>query len=155
LTNGKIMFKIVIQPMLADTIERSGRTLEMSPYALIKNPRFVLLFDAVGATATAFATIFLLAQERIRTGIPAEYLYAMGLAAACFACFDAASLWLHWNSSVSLRIIACANLVYCGLAFVCLYSHRTSLTSLGLAYFCIEIPIVAALAIWEWRIARS
>lgn len=43
------------------------------------NARSVLLVDAVGATVTALATILLLAGERIRTGMPPEFLYAMGL----------------------------------------------------------------------------
>jgi hypothetical protein len=116
------------------------------------NPRNVLLVDAVGATVTALATIFLLAGERIRCGMPTEILHAMVGGAACIASFDLASLWLRANPAVSLRIIACANLSYCVLVAVSLCVYRSTVTSWGLAYFCIEIPIVVALAVWEWRI---
>ncbi len=119
------------------------------------NPRKLLLTDAVGGATTAFATFFLLAGERIKTGMPVELLYAMAMAATSFVCFDVVALLRHIKPAIALRTIACANLTYCILVAVALYVHRSSVTSLGLAYFCIEIPLVATLAVWELKVSAS
>lgn len=132
---------------------KSTLTDRQSQVNLKTNPRFVLLVDAIGATFTALATIFLLAGEMIRTGLPTEFLYAMGVCAACFACFDLAAIWLRLNPAVALGIIACANVSYCVVVEISLWVYRSSLTSLGLWYFCIEFLIVVTFAVWEWRIA--
>jgi len=120
---------------------------------LLLNPRKLLLVDAFGAALTAFATVYLLAEERIRTGMPVGLLYTMAIVAACFVCFDLVAFRRRYDPAIPLHFIACANLSYCILVAASLYVYRASVTSLGLAYFCIEIPIVISLAVLEWNIA--
>jgi hypothetical protein len=47
-----------------------------------------------------------------------------------------------------------ANGSYCVFAVAALWVHRSTVTGLGLLYFCLEIPVIAFIAAWEWRIAR-
>ncbi len=120
---------------------------------MLLNPRTLLLFDAVGAAMTSIATFYLLAGERIKTGMPIGLLNGMAILAACFVCFDLLSLRLRIAPAIALRIIAIANLVYCTLVMVSLYQHQSSVTIVGVAYFCIEVPLVVALSVLEWTVA--
>jgi hypothetical protein len=113
----------------------------------------LLLFDAVGAAVTSIATACLLAGQRIRTGLPVELLYGMAIVAACFACFDLLAFRLRLAPTFALRIIASANLGYCLFVLVSLFQYWGSATLIGIAYFCIEILLVVALAVWEWAVA--
>jgi hypothetical protein len=126
--------------------------LENLKIVLLK-PRALLLIDAVGAAVTTIANVFLLAGQRIDVGLPVEVLYAMAFYAACLVCFDVVALGRRIDPAIALRIIACANLGYCIIVIVALYVYRTSVTRLGFAYFGIEIPILVAIAGWEWTVA--
>ncbi len=121
---------------------------------MLLNPRMLLLIDAGGAAVTSVATFYLLAGQRIETGLPAGLLYAMAFVAACFACFDITALVVRRiDPAIPLRIIACANFSYCILVFVSVCAHRTTVTYLGVVYFCTETLIVLSLAAWEWIVA--
>jgi hypothetical protein len=113
----------------------------------------MLLVDACGAVATAMATYFLLASERLRTGLPPAVLTGMAVAALAFAIFDIVCLLLKRNATDALRVIACCNLLYCGIAGVLLILFWKDVTALGLVYFAVEIAIVVSISIWEWRLA--
>jgi len=122
--------------------------------AFIQKPRSVLLLDLFGAIATSLATSFLLASERLPTGLPTWLLYSMALVAAGFACFDAAAITLSFDVSIALARIAVLNLSYCIAVLIALWVYRQDVTELGFVYFCIEICIVLPLAAWEWTISR-
>lgn len=121
---------------------------------LVRNPRWILLLDAIGAAMTALTAFLLLVTQRLNTGLPTGLLVAMGVAAVGFALFDAAALWLHADPFRSLQAIAMANASYCVFAVAALWVHRSTVTGLGILYFCLEIPVIAFIAAWEWRIAR-
>lgn len=121
---------------------------------LLQSPRRLLLLDAVGALVTALATTLILAPERVRSGLPSELLYVMGAVAGCFACFDVVALHFRLDPSITLRIVACANLSYCAGAAASLYVYHARVTNLGFMYFFIEIPMVVCLAVWEWKSAK-
>ena len=120
---------------------------------MILKPRTLLIVDALGAAITSAATFYLLAGQHIETGLPIGLLNAMAIVAACFACFDVVAIIRCTAPAIPLRIIALANFSYCILVFVSLCIYRNSVSYLGLAYFCIEISIVASLAVWEWIFA--
>ncbi len=61
------------------------------------HPRTLLQLDAFGAGLTALTTFFLLAGERINTGLPSESLVAMSVVAASFLCFDIVALLLAFR----------------------------------------------------------
>lgn len=120
---------------------------------LLQDPRSLLFLDGVGATMTAIATAYLLAGQRIETGLPIGILYTMAFVALCFGGFDFCVLYGRTEPGIGLRAIAVANLCYCLVTMLFLYLFRSSVTGLGFAYFCIEIPIVVSLAIWEGIVA--
>ncbi|XZE33458.1 hypothetical protein SH501x_004242 [Pirellulaceae bacterium SH501] len=113
----------------------------------------MLILDAMGAAATSFATHFLLASERVRTGLPTGTLTVLALAALSFAIFDLVSLAIARSLAIPLRWIACCNLTYCLLTLALVVLHRNTVTPLGLVYFFSEIAIIVPLACWEWRLA--
>jgi hypothetical protein len=116
-------------------------------------PRKLLLLDAAGAGVTAWATYFLLAAERLSTGLPAGLLVSLAIVAACFACYDLVAFFCGFDPAISLRVIACLNVSYCVVVMVALYKYRDQATSLGFAYFFTETALVVSLASWEWMIA--
>lgn len=116
-------------------------------------PRNLLILDAIGAAVTALATYYLLAGERLKTGLPVELCYALAAIALAFSFFDIAALYARIDPSIALRIIACANVSYCILVVALLTINRATVTQLGLAYFCIEAAVVLSLAVLEWKVA--
>ena len=120
----------------------------------MQKPRQVLILDLMGAIVTSLATIFLLASERLPTGLPTWLLYLMALVAIGFVCFDAAAFALFYNLAIALATIAYLNLSYCVTVVFILCVYRRDVTELGFFCFCIEIAIVLPLAAWEWKISR-
>ena len=128
-------------------------------HEFVQKPRRLLLLDFMGAIATSLATMFLLASfllasERLPTGLPTWLLYLMALVAAGLACFDIAAITLSLDVAIALGIIAVLNLSYCIAVLIVLWVYRRDVTELGFVYFCIEIAIVLPLAAWEWTISR-
>jgi hypothetical protein len=119
------------------------------------SPQKLLLVDAVGAAVTAFATYFLLAAERLETGIPTWLLQLLAIVALSFVSFDVVALNRRIDPAVSLRVIAGLNLSYCMIVLASLYVCRRVVTELGWAYFCVEIIIVISLATLELKLAAQ
>ncbi len=122
---------------------------------LATDPKRMLLLDAIGALATALTTYYLLAGERIQTGLPTKLLQSMASVAACFACFDLLSVRLFNNLSIPLRIIAATNLLYVVASIGALIAYRELITALGVAYFSLEAAIIIPLALWEWTLGSK
>ncbi len=120
---------------------------------LLRNPRTLLLCDAVGAAATACATWFLLAGGLLQTGIPVGFLYSMAVVAGVFVLFDVMAYRGYPDAVFALRAIACLNIGYCVFVMTTLLLFRGAVSPLGLGYFFIEIVIVVPLAIWELTVA--
>lgn len=127
------------------------------PYlrASIKEPIVLLVVDLFGAMATSFTMLFLLASERLLTGLPSWLLYSMGLIALGFACIDAAAILRFFEASIALAAIAFLNLGYCVMMLIALFVYRASVTELCWVYCCVEIAIVIPLACWELKIAKQ
>lgn len=123
--------------------------------AILENPRRVLIIDLVGASVTSLLTILLLASGLVPTGLPVWLLYSMALTAGGFACFDIAAYFIVPNTKIALAAIAMLNLAYCiGVIVICAVFFQ-SITLLALLYFAIEIPIILAVASWEFSTARN
>ncbi len=120
---------------------------------MTRRPRDLLLLDGFGAGATALSTYLLFGSGRFDAGLPILLLLAMSAAASGFAVFDLSVWSLRVRPVTPLRIIAGLNALYCGVTMSAMIAYGPRLTTIGALYFGVEIPIVLALAWWEWRIA--
>jgi len=123
--------------------------------AIFLTPRHILVVDLSGAIATTLATVFLLASERLQTGLPSWLLYSMALVAFGFVCVDVAAIFQFLDAPVALATIAYLNVSYCLAVLLVLCVYRMHITKPCLVYFCFEIGIVIPLAWWEWSISRE
>lgn len=87
-------------------------------------------------------------------GMPAEALYILAAIAAVFSLYSLTCSTLdlkRWRGC--LRLIALANLLYCGLTLgVVVYLYPT-LSFLGVGYFAAEMAVVVALGLFEFTVA--
>ncbi|HAS38946.1 MAG TPA: hypothetical protein DCS93_00635 [Microscillaceae bacterium] len=120
------------------------------------SPKKLFLIDGLGAFLTAFTTGVILANLEAHIGMPKNVLYPLAVIACFFAVY---SFWNHLqmvpNWPMFMNIIAIANLVYCSLTLGLAIYHRATVTSLGFAYFGLEVVVVVSLAIFELKTART
>jgi len=120
------------------------------------SPKKLFLIDGLGAFLTAFTIGVILTNLEAYVGMSKNVLYPLAVIACFFAVY---SFWNHLqmppNWPVFMRIIAVANLMYCSLTMGLAIYHRSTITSLGFAYFGLEIVVVVSLAIFELKMART
>ena len=108
----------------------------------------------MGALLSALMLGLVLVRLQSRIGMPAKVLYLLAAIAAVFCIFSLSCCALdvkRWRGC--LRIIACANLLYCCLTLgVVIYLYR-ELSLLGIGYFTAEMAVIVALATFEFRVA--
>ena len=123
---------------------------------LSSNPRLIFLVDGCGAALSAFLLGVVLVKFEDVIGMPRQTLFYLALIAVGFAMysfFNSIRIGKNWRTF--LKIIAFANLSYCALTFGLLFYHQSELTTLGVVYFLLEIPIIVSLAIFELKIAAN
>jgi hypothetical protein len=120
----------------------------------LTQPKKLLLFDALGALATAITIHFVLASEFIATGVPKAWLQVLVLIGLSFLCFDLLAYGYFKPLDIALFTIAGLNGGYCILVAIVLTKNSTTVTWLGWFYFCVEIGIIASFAAWECTVAR-
>lgn len=112
----------------------------------------ILLLDSLGAALSAFLLGVVLPRLESVFRMPKGVLYFLAITACIFATYSLLSYLFSkekWRSY--LRGIALANLIYCSITIgLTIYFHK-EITSLGVAYFTIEVLIVIVLATIEWR----
>lgn len=116
----------------------------------------LFLLDGIGALCTAALLYFLLAGYQHLFGMPLHVLHllsAAGLACAIysFSCY----LLLKKNRQPFLRVIALVNILYCIGTLILIMLYYDLLKPVTLAYFAIEIMIIALLACFELKAAGS
>ena len=120
------------------------------------NPRILFLIDSLGALLSSVMLGLVLVQFEQIIGMPKEVLYYLALAAIVFFLYSfCLFLWFPDNWRGFLRIIAVANLIYCGVTLSLIVFLHTQLTTLGLFYFILEIIVIIVLAMIEWRTSRK
>ena len=120
------------------------------------NPRKLFLIDSFGALITALLLSLVLARFEDTFGMPRKVLYILSGMAGVYCIYSFLCYWhLKNNWSPYLKIIATANLIYCGLTMVLMFYFYQSLTILGLLYFIGEIIIITILALTELDFART
>lgn len=116
--------------------------------------RKLLLLDGFGALLSSFLLGIVLVEYRDIFGMPKEALYVLAFLPCVFALYDFVCYFLVKNNTAFyLKGIAIANLLYCILSIGYMFHHYEQLTLLGYIYFIGELIIVAALAIYEWKVA--
>jgi len=115
---------------------------------LISDPKFVFLFDALGALLTCTLIGGLLATYQSYIGLPSIWLYILASIAAVFTIYSSCcALFLQRKWSPFLKIIITGNTLYTCLTISLIIVYRQELKSLGLAYFIGEIFVLAGV-IW-------
>jgi hypothetical protein len=117
--------------------------------------RGVLRLDGAGALLTAFLLGVVLVRFEPWFGMPRAVLWSLATIALGFASWS----WVHAfrrrsDPRRALRVIAVANLLYCGLSAALVLVFLARLTALGVAWFVGEIVVVATLGLAELRMAR-
>lgn len=122
--------------------------------SFLTHPKKLLLFDALGALATALTIHFVLAGELVATGVPSAWLRVLALIGLSFVCFDLLAYRFLRAQDTPLFTIAGLNIGYCILVAIVLIRNSSTVTWLGWFYFCVELGIIAILAAWECTVAR-
>lgn len=128
-------------PVLNDVLQR-----------IQTRPRLLFLMDAAGALVTATFLILVLSKFETIFRVPLPMLMLLSGMASCFAVYSLGCfLFFPANWRLFLRIIAIANLIYCGITAVLVIRHFSAITLWSVLYFMVEIPIVVALARFELK----
>ncbi len=115
---------------------------------LINNPKFVFLFDALGALLTCTLIGGLLATYQSYIGLPFTWLYILASIAAVFTIYSSCcALFIQKKWSPFLKIIITGNTLYTCLTIALIIIYRQEIKSLGFAYFIGEIFVLAGV-IW-------
>lgn len=116
------------------------------------NPKKLFLIDSLGGLLSAFMLGVALVRFEDTFGMPPRVLYALAFLACLFfvySLFCFLRVTEHWRRY--MKVIAIANLMYCGLTLgLVIYLHQ-ELTTLGMLYFGSEIVMIIGLAMVELK----
>jgi predicted membrane-bound spermidine synthase len=133
-----------------------NRQLHKLAVKLSQQPRKIFLIDALGAMLTATLLAFLLAPFEHFFGMPSHILYFLAMIAMIFACYSLACFFIvKHNWQLFLKIIAIANLMYCVLSVGLVVQYYQVITLWGIVYFSLEVILVVALVILEWKVTKK
>lgn len=119
-------------------------------------PKTLFLIDSVGAFTTAIS-LFLIGRLFLPYfGMPQQALNYLSAIAVVFSVYSATCFGLLTKGLKGyLRIIGCANLMYCATTTYLLVKYHSSLTDLGTAYFLTEAAIICGLSFLELKVAAT
>ncbi len=132
------------------------RTLDNISKKLASNPRNAFLIDGVGAFISAILLFFLIASFEKTFGLPKKVAYQLSIPVFGFMFYSLGCYFLNirpWKPY--LKLIAVANLAYCGLTFCLIFVEFQSLTALGIVYFLAEIMVILLLVSVEWKTIKQ
>jgi hypothetical protein len=114
------------------------------------------MVDSFGAGLTAFFLFVVLKNFNAYVGMPPTILTYLSIIAASFCIYSIGCfLFLkdYWVSFI--RAISIANLLYCILTLGLVIVHYPALTTIGTAYFLVEIVIICTLVYIELNVANT
>lgn len=118
-------------------------------------PKQIFLVDGLGALLSAFLLGVVLVRYQATFGIPVNTLYFLAALPVFFAAFDFFIFFsVRKSLSTSFKIIAFANLIYCGISIGLGIYHQDQLTAYGWGYLILEVLVVVALALNELRLSK-
>ncbi|MFT4666242.1 MAG: hypothetical protein ACI9RM_000898 [Ulvibacter sp.] len=119
-------------------------------------PRRLFLIDGLGAILSAFLLGVVLVQLEYLFGVPRSTLYFLAFLPCLFALYDLYCYQrVNENLSFHLKVIACFNILYCGISIGLACFHYQKITYLVWVYFVIEVIIVIAIAKLELKVAAN
>lgn len=122
---------------------------------LTERPRQLFLIDAIGALLTALS-LFVMSRFSNYVGVPSGTLSILYAAAISFCIYSALCyVFIKQAWQTYLKAIGFLNLMYCIASVYVIISCFATITTLGLAYFLVEIGILVAVAIIELKVAQK
>ena len=119
------------------------------------NPRSLFLIDGIGALISAVLLGLIMPHWVTFFGIPEKSLYILAFIPCTFIIYDIFCYFYGYHSSLSLKLIAFLNLLYCCISIGLVIYKREELTVYGWLYIMIEIVIIIFLVTIELRVASS
>lgn len=121
-----------------------------------QNPKSLFLIDGFGALVSAVMLGVVLPQFENLFGMPRATLMILAALPCFFIAYDLfAYFFVRKNYTPFLKGIAFINIGYCLLSVYFLFQHHSELTSLGYAYFIIELALVLGVAYIELKTANQ
>ena len=118
--------------------------------------RQLLLLDGIGALVSAIMLGGVLVYFQVHVGMPSRILYALAIAASCFALFSMSSYYSKSvNPQNALRTIGVINIIYCLVSVSLVIYYYSILTLTGIIYFALEKIIVLSLAFIELKASKK
>lgn len=112
--------------------------------------------DCIGAMISALMLGIFLVEFQDYIGMPKMVLYSLASLALVFAIYSFSCYFIIRTITKShIRIIAYANLFYCSITLLLVVIYFEQMTILGVVYFIGEVPIIAGLAIVEFKTAST
>ena len=119
------------------------------------NPKKLFQIDGFGAIVSAILLGIVLVNLEYLFGIPKPTLYFLASFPCLFAVYDFYCYFkIDNNLEKFLKIIASANILYCGLSIGLAIYHRKNISNLGWMYILMEIAIVSGLSSIELKVAK-
>jgi hypothetical protein len=110
------------------------------------DPKKLLLFDAMGALVTSVLVGVILPHFENYIGLSTQVLYFLGGIAFIFFLYSGLSFsFAKTQYHRYLRVIAYANLAYCIVTWLLIFSQWPMVTLLGIGYFVVETLVVLLL----------
>ena len=116
---------------------------------------FLVLLFFLGS-GIAFLLGFVLVKLESIFGIAKSTLYLLASLPCLFAIYDFYCFYtLKTKLGIGLKVIGISNLLYCCLSLGLAIYHRQELSYFGWTYILLEIFIVASIACFELKVAKS
>jgi hypothetical protein len=120
------------------------------------SPKKLFLIDSLGALLTAILLGIVLANFETVFGMPCKVLYGLSFMACLFSIYSFLcflSIMVNWR--FYMKVIACANLLYCCLTAVLVVFFYPSLSIFGVSYFLGELVVISILIYLEYKVIRQ
>ena len=123
---------------------------------LTQSGKRLFLLDGTGALLSALFLGGVLRQFQPLFGMPGGTLTVLALLACAFACYSWTCYFVvkdKWPAF--LRVIMVVNILYGCLSLLLVYRHFPDLTKLGVAYFVLELIVLAGVVYVEYYAIRK
>ncbi len=119
-----------------------------------KEPKLIFLVDGVGASVSAFFLVVMLSVFNESIGLSLPILFVLGGLALLFAAYSLTCFYTSAPHRPYLLLIIIANTLYSIFTLTLVFFY-SSLTTLGIVYFILELLIVSTLIYVEIMVFRK
>lgn len=121
----------------------------------LPKPRTMFLLDGLGGLVTAGMLCVVLPSMHTMVGLSPQLLRTLGAIGAAYATYSLGCFALvgaRWPRALAVLLVA--NVLYCAVSALVVRRHLDALTTLGIAYFALEIVAITALVGLELAVLR-